>query len=295
MTNYFPKLLITGANGQLGQALVKHPLASEFEITACKHHDLDICQPASIEHAINLHVPDIIINTAGFTSVDKAESEAAQADRVNHIGAGQLALACNKHQIKLIHLSTDYVFDGTKDSPYTESDDTNPINIYGKSKWQGEMAVRRACDNHLILRVSSIFSEYGHNFLRTILRLARERTVLNVVTDQVSCPTYAGDIAEALFKICKMPAHKGTYHFCSNQGVSWYDFAQAIIIEAQTHEKLSIQDIKPVTAQEYPTAAKRPPYSILDCQKIKSTFNLDQPSWQEVTKATVAKLIREKA
>lgn len=295
MTTYFPKVLITGANGQLGQALVKHPLASEFEITPCRHTDLDICQPASIEHAINLHVPDIIINTAGFTSVDKAESEASLADHANHIGAGQLALACNKHQIKLIHLSTDYVFDGSKGSKYTESDDTNPINIYGKTKWQGEMAVRRACDNHLILRVSSIFSEYGHNFLRTILRLARERTVLNVVSDQISSPTYAGDIAEALFNMCKAPSHKGTYHFCGEEGVSWYEFAQAIIIEAQAHEKLSIQDIKSVTASEYPTAAKRPPYSVLDCAKIKMTFNINQPSWREVTKQIVAKLIREKA
>lgn len=295
MTHYSPKILVTGGHGQVAQALKNHPTASEFDLTLCSRQDLDICHSASIEHAINLHIPDIIINLAAYTHVDKAESEASIADHINHIGAGQLALACEKHQIKLIHLSTDYVFDGAKQDKYLESDDANPINIYGKTKWHGEMAVRRACSNHVILRVSSVFSEYGKNFLKTILRLSRERTVLNVVNDQIACPTYADDIAETLFKICNAPANKGTFHYCSHESASWYEFAQAITIEAQACEKLTIQDIKAVTSSDFPTDAKRPPYSVLDCQKIKNTFNVSQPSWRDVVKRIVPKLIQEKA
>jgi dTDP-4-dehydrorhamnose reductase len=293
MTLYSPKLLITGGQGQLAMAIANHSFAKEFNIVLCGHADLDINQPAAIEAAIATHLPDIIINTAAYTAVDKAEEEVSLADRTNHIGTGQLALLCNKHQIKLVHISTDYIFNGNKEGKYSEDDIATPINIYGKSKWEGENEIRHACKNHMILRVSGVFSEYGNNFLKTMLKLSRERTCIRVVSDQVTCPTYAGDIAHAILMMCNAPSHKGTYHFSSSDPVSWHEFAQFIINEAKQHESLAVTDVTAVTSAEYPSEAKRPPHSVLDCQKIKMTFNIDQPSWQEAVKRIVPKLIRE--
>lgn len=295
MTNYSPNVLITGGNGQLASCIAKHSSATDVNLIICNKTELDICQPASIQQAIDMHVPDIIINTAAYTAVDKAEEEVSLADRVNHIGAGQLALACQKNQIKLIHLSTDYIFDGDHDGKYLEEDQANPINIYGKSKWEGEQAIRNTCPNHVILRVSGVFSEYGQNFLKTMLKLAKERTSLRVVSDQVSCPTYAGDIAGALLTMCLAPSHKGTYHFCSNEAVSWYDFAKAIIQHAALHEKLAVSEAQKITTAEYPTAAKRPRHSVLNCDKITSTYQIIQPSWRDAITKVINKLILEKA
>lgn len=295
MINYSPKILVTGGRGQLASALAHHPLASQFTLMFCDKDELDITQSASINKAISKFLPDIIINTAAYTAVDQAEEEASIADRVNHIGAGQLAIACEKNQIKLIHLSTDYIFDGSKDGKYLEDDEARPVNIYGKSKWDGERAIRNACKNHIILRVSGVFSEYGNNFLRTMLKLARERSSLRVVSDQITCPTYAGDIASALFIICNQPSFQGTLHYSSMESVSWYDFAQAIIDEARLHEKLAADEIKPVTSAEYPTAARRPRSSVLDCHKISEVYRIDQPSWREAVARIVPKLIQEKA
>tara|TARA_R110000868_G_scaffold208515_3_gene457981 strand:+ start:520 stop:1407 length:888 start_codon:yes stop_codon:yes gene_type:complete len=295
MTNYLPKLLVTGGQGQIAQAIANHSFASEFEIILCGHEELDITQPASIEAAIEKYLPDIVINTAAYTAVDKAESEVSTADRVNHMGAGQLALICNKNQIKLIHLSTDYIFDGNKDGKYNEEDEANPLNIYGKSKLEGEVATRKACPNHLILRVSGVFSEYGKNFLKNILQLAHERMTLSIVSDQMTCPTYAGDVAYAILKMCQTPSHKGTFHFCSDEAVSWHDFAQAIIDEAEKHEKLTVNEVKAIKSADYPTPAKRPRFSVLNCAKIKTTFDIDQPSWHQTITRIIPKLIQEKA
>lgn len=295
MTNYLPKLLITGGHGQLAQAFANHDLAKEYQLILCGRDELDISQSAAIEAAITKHLPDIIINAAAYTAVDKAEDEVSIADRINHIGAGLIALACEKNQIKLIHLSSDYVFDGTNNGNYLEDDEINPINIYGKSKWQGEEAIRNSCANHLILRVSGVFSEYGHNFLKTILQLARERTSLRVVSDQITCPTYAGDVAGAILTICKSPTHKGTYHYSSKKSVSWSDFAQLIIDKVQEYENLSVKKITPVTSVEYASPAKRPPCVILDCDKIKMTFDIHQPSWHEAINRIIPILTQEKA
>jgi dTDP-4-dehydrorhamnose reductase len=294
-TEYAPKLLITGGKGQIATALANHPLASKFTLILCDHEELDITQPSSIDKAITKYLPDIIINTAAYTNTDKAEEEVSLADHANHIGAGHLALLCHKNQIKLLHLSTDYIFDGQKNSKYFEDDEANPINMYGKSKWQGEKAISNACPNHIILRVSAVFSEYGNNFLKNILQLARERTTLSVVSDQINCPTYAGDIAHAILTMCQSPSHKGTYHFCSDESISWYEFAKTIITEAKLHETLSANDVKPIAAAEKIGAAKRPALSVLDCQKIKMTFNISQPSWRDAVKQVIHKLIREKA
>lgn len=295
MTNYSPRLLITGGQGQLATALANHPLANKFSLQICSHEDMDITQPASIQAVIAKCVPDIIINTAAYTAVDDAEQNARQADYVNHIGAGQLALVCKKNQIKLLHISSDYVFDGNKDGKYQEDDTACPINIYGKSKWEGEQAIRNNCPNHIILRVSGVFSEYGNNFLKTILKLARERSALRVVSDQIVCPTYAGDIASAIYIICNNPGFQGTLHYSSSEAVSWYDFAQVIVDEARQHEQLAADEIFAITSAEYPTAAKRPRFSVLDCHKINKIYRIEQPSWREAVSRIIPKLIQEKA
>ena len=295
MTIYSPKLLVTGGQGQLAAAIANHPLAKEFNVVLCSREELDINQPASVEAEIAKHLPDIIINTAAYTAVDKAEEEVSQADRTNHIGTGQLALLCHKHQIKLFHLSTDYVFDGIRTGKYLEDDVAAPLNIYGKSKWEGENEIRHTCKNHIILRVNAVFSEYGNNFLKSVLRLARERTSIRMVSDQITCPTYAGDIANAILMMCNAPSHKGTYHFCSAESVSWYEFAQAIINEAKIHETLAVNVVTPISSEEFHAPAKRPANSVLDCAKIKMTFDLNQPDWRAAMKRIIPKLIQEQA
>jgi dTDP-4-dehydrorhamnose reductase len=295
MTNYSPRILLTGGHGQLATALLHDPLARDFTIMACSRQELDITQPVAIDNVISKFIPDIIINTAAYTAVDKAEEEAGLADRTNHMGAGQLALACEKNQIKLFHLSTDYIFDGSKDGKYLEDDAACPINIYGKSKWEGEEAIRQYHKNHVILRVSGVFSQYGENILKTFLRLARERTSMKVVSDQITCPTYAGDIASTILTMCKSPSHKGTFHFSSAEAVSWYDFAQAVIDEARKHETLNVNEVQAVSSSEYPTAAIRPHCSVLDCHKINTVYGIAQPSWREAIQHAVLTLSRAKA
>jgi dTDP-4-dehydrorhamnose reductase len=270
MNNSSLKILITGGNGQIAHALSLHPRAREFQITSCARQDLDITSVASINKAFEKFEPQVIINTAAYTAVDKAEQEIDLANLANHLGAENLACICEEHHIPLIHLSTDYIFDGTNNAGYSEDDPPNPINQYGKSKWLGEQAVNKQCEQHIILRVSGVFSEHGNNFFNTMLKLAKNKTAIRVVADQITCPTYAGDIADAIFTIIKKPGHWGTYHYCSTPEISWHQFAKAILD----------QDITAITTAEYPTPAKRPAYSVLNCNKIESIFGIKQPSWQ---------------
>lgn len=281
MNTYSPKVLIAGCNGQVGTALLHHPQAAKCKITACTHTQLDITNQASIEAVISATSPAIIINAAAYTAVDKAEEERDCAIKVNHLGAENLAIAAQRHAIKLIHLSTDYVFDGQKQFPYLENDLTNPINFYGESKQLGEEAVHRACENHLILRVSGIFSEYGHNFFKTILRLSKEQKALRIVNDQITCPTDASDIAAMLYTLINHQDIFGTYHYCSKNPVSWYEFAKAI---------LPHHEITAISTKDYKTAAKRPAYSVLDCSKIKNELNIQQPSWEQAVRKICSKL-----
>ncbi|RDI44794.1 dTDP-4-dehydrorhamnose reductase [Aquicella lusitana] len=280
MKTYSLKLLVTGGEGQVAQALCRHAVAGKFQIHALSHSEMDISQPSSIERVLTAQMPDCVINTAAYTAVDRAEAERGKADQANVLGAKHIAHACSKHRIPLIHLSTDYLFDGTKTAPYAEEDDVNPINHYGKSKWLGEEAVREACDSHIILRVSGVFSEHKTNFLKSILRLAQEKGQLNIVADQLTCPTYAGDIALAIFSIIEKFSQWGTFHYCSAPAVSWHAFASAIIETASRHMSLSVKKINAISTAEYPVAAKRPAYSVLDCSKIKKLYHIEQPSWQ---------------
>lgn len=280
-----PKLLITGGNGQLAQSLCHHPRANEFRLTACMRAELDITNPSDIEKAIISHSPDVMINCAAFTAVDLAETENEAALQINRDAVTLLAKACHEHGIPLIHLSTDYIFDGKKHGAHLETDATHPINQYGRSKWLGEETLREYCEKHLILRVSGVFSRYGHNFYKTMLRLAKERDELTVVSDQITCPTHADDIADALFTMANTSNHWGTYHFCSTPPVSWYEFADAIITNARTLSNEFKAKVSPVPTANHPSTTKRPVNSVLGCEKIYKTFGIKQPSWQSAIHA----------
>ena len=219
-----PKILITGSDGQVGSALRAHVAAKNFHLIACNRENMDITNPVSIQQAISQFSPDIIINTAAYTAVDKAETHIEEVMQVNHIGTEHLAIACKRNNIPLIHLSTDYVFDGSNTLPYRENDTANPINVYGKSKWLGEQSIREHCEQHIILRVSGVFSEYGNNFMKTILRLANERKELNIIADQITCPTYASHIANVIYSLIPNLHTWGTYHYCDAPAVSWHEF-----------------------------------------------------------------------
>ncbi len=275
------KLLVTGADGQVGSEFKRHPLAQQ--VILLNRQALDIGEPAQVNAAIQHHQPDVVVNAAAYTKVDQAEQEQELANRVNHLGALNLAKACAQFKIPLLQLSTDYVFDGEKTSAYTEGDETNPRSVYGRTKWLGELAVRDTLSTHVILRVSWVFGVYGQNFVKTILRLAQERERLTIVDDQRGCPTAAKDIAAVIFRLCEqMVSHQlpwGTYHFCGMQPVSWYQFAEAILAKA-THLPLRTRELLPITTAEYPTAAKRPSNSVLNCQKITEGLQITPPHWE---------------
>jgi len=262
------KILLVGSHGQVGKEVVKR-LPS---IIAYDRDELDITDIHQIRQKIEQHLPHVIINCAAYTAVDKAESESDLAFAINKTGPENLAKICEENKIVLIHMSTDYIFDGTKTSPYVETDQANPQSVYGQSKWDGEEAVRHYCKNHVILRVSWVFGEYGHNFVKTMLRLAQEKKELKIVSDQIGCPTYAGDIADVLLHIAKHPKI-GTYHYCGKPVTNWYEFAKVILKDS---------DIKlmPIKTTEYPTPAKRPQNSVLNCDLFMKTFNMELREWQ---------------
>lgn len=246
---------------------------------------VDICDEAAIVAALRDHRPEAIINAAAYTGVDKAEGEPDQAFRVNRDGAAALATAAAAASIPMVHISTDYVFDGTKRTPYTEHDAVIPQSVYGLSKAEGERAVREACSSHVIVRTAWVYSPYGTNFLRTMLRLAAERDALHVVDDQVGTPTAAADVATALLAIIAKALNPdfsawGTYHYRGADIVTWYGFAQRIFGEARRLGYPTAQLVPIVTAQ-YPTPAHRPPYSVLDITKIEGVFGIQPRPLQQ--------------
>jgi dTDP-4-dehydrorhamnose reductase len=285
-------ILITGGNGQVAAALKKQSIKANVSPVFCSRSELDITSAESVSTAINRIQPSIVINTAAYTAVDKAESDRDAALRTNQLGAKNIAAICHKHNIPLIHLSTDYVFDGTANKAYTENDAENPENYYGKTKWLGEREIREHCEKHIILRVSGIFSEFGHNFLKTILRLAETKSELRIVADQLTCPTYAGDIADAIYTIAANPSHAGTYHFCSEPPVTWHEFTKHIINQASLYKKLMVNNIAAITTTEYPTPAKRPAFSVLDCTKIKKDYAILQPDWKNALRLIIPALVQ---
>lgn len=291
-------ILLTGAGGQVGYEVNRLAQEKKYALTALSRQQLDIGDDQAVAQVISRLQPALVINAAAYTAVDRAEQEVAAAMRANRQGPANLAAACHRHHIPLIHLSTDYVFDGDKAGAYAEDDTTAPTGVYGLSKWQGEEEVRARLPQHLIIRVSWVFGPHGHNFVKTMLRLAAERDELRVVADQRGCPTYATHIAEMLLSLAdnirQGTDHWGTYHFCGQPETSWHGFAETIISEALTMGLLDHQiAVQPITTSAYPTPARRPANSILDCRRIIKTFDLQLPSWQEGLSTMLALINQE--
>lgn len=270
------KILVTGGEGQLAQALQQVRSENDQYIFADKNQ-LDITKREALNAFIEQHRPDVVINTAAYTQVDAAESYPEIAFLINETAVKNLVAVCEKHGCKLIHVSTDYVFDGTATQPYRETDPTKPVTVYGKSKRAGEEAIlNSALQRYAIVRTSWLYSPFGHNFYKTMLRLAHTKKELSIVNDQKGSPTNALHLAEALLIIAHavQPENTGVYHYCNGGETTWFGFAKAIF------EKHNLQlDVKPVSTEEFPTAARRPVYSVLDTEKIKNTFSLEIAHW----------------
>ena len=270
------KILLTGRNGQVGWEL-ERALAAAGEVIALDRAQLDLSDEAAIRRATRAGAPQVIVNAAAYTAVDRAESEPAVAHAVNGIAPGILAEEARRAGALLVHYSTDYVFDGEKGTPYREDDATNPTSAYGRSKLQGEEAIRASGCRHVILRTSWVYAARGNNFLRTMLRLARERRELRVVGDQSGSPTAAHEIAAATTTLVRQGAPAdGIYHLTAAGETSWYEFARAIL-SLTGHGEITVQRI---TTAEYPTPARRPRYSVLSSQKIRAAAGIALPDWR---------------
>lgn len=267
------KILVTGGRGQLGRSVVAR--AAGHQVWAPDVDEFDICDPAQMEKVAG---HDLVINAAAYTAVDKAEDERErdQAFATNRDGANYLALACARRGIRFLHVSTDYVFDGSSTRPYREDDPIAPLGIYGASKAEGEHAVLAA--GGTVVRTSWLFAEGGPSFVHTMLRLARDRPQLRVVADQRGCPTYASDLADGLLALGTLPRLDETYHYCNTGETTWHAFATAIIDEARSKAPLACKSIEAVSTAEYPTVAKRPRYSVLDTAKIRRV-GIVPPPW----------------
>lgn len=271
-------VLVTGASGQLGQALqFIAPKYPEMHFVFCSSSELDITDKANCESVFKKHQPNFCINAAAYTAVDKAESEPEKAYAINVTGAKNIAEVCELHDTVLLHVSTDFVFNGQKNTPYTEEDLPNPTGVYGQTKLDGEVAVATVWEKHFIIRTSWVYSPFGNNFMKTMLRLASDRDSLSVVNDQIGTPTNAVDLAEALLKIIVSgKTGYGIYNFSNEGQCSWYDFAQKIF----EVNKVSIS-VTPIPTSSYPTPAERPKYSVLDKSKIIKVFGLDIKKWEQ--------------
>lgn len=271
-------VIVLGGNSQLAKCL-KHLEANfpQLNIVFLSSMDLDISRLKDIERAFQRYQPDVVINCAAYTAVDQAEDEKGKAKLINTESPGFIAEACKKYNSLLIHISTDFVFGGNMASLLKETDATNPLSVYGRTKLDGEREIIGKMERYIILRTSWLYSEYGHNFVKTMLRLGKERESLGVVADQIGTPTYAMDLAEAILSIVDLDTKDyGIYHY-SNEGVaSWFDFAHAIFMFANLKVKLS-----PLSTAQFPTKAIRPTFSVMDKSKIKEAFNLEVPHWQD--------------
>lgn len=282
------QILVTGCRGQLGNEIQQ--LATQYADTCCFHFtdkdELDITDRKAVYQFVEQHAISIVINCAAFTAVDKAEDNAELCDLLNHIAPGYLAEAVASVGGTMIQVSTDYVFDGTACRPYREDDDTCPNSVYGRTKLAGEESVIRQCAGSMVIRTAWLYSTFGNNFVKTMIRLGREREQLGVVFDQIGTPTYARDLARVILLAVDRGIVPGVYHF-SNEGVtSWYDFTKAI------HRLAGIDScqVSPIHTEDYPVPAPRPHYSVLDKSKIKRTYGIDIPWWEDSLKACIKAL-----
>jgi len=293
------KVLVFGAGGQVGREVSRAARPASFELLALDKAASDISNLSAVSKVIERHKPDLVINLAAHTAVDRAESEAETAWAVNCAGAANITEVCGETTTPLIHLSTDYVFDGCKPAPYLEDDAVNPLNVYGRSKEAGERAVR-AVMHHVILRTAWVYGAYGTNFVKTMLRLAADRQVLRVVADQYGCPTAAADIAAALITIARQigqgSADWGTFHFAGAGSTSWHGMAEEIVRLAERFGAwpgASRRRVEPITTEQYKAPARRPMNSRLDCGKITASFGISPSPWQSSLAAVVRELVEK--
>lgn len=281
------RILVTGANGQLGnemRVLAKENPQHLYYFTDVQ--ELDICNEQAVQNFVAENEIDVIVNCAAYTAVDNAEDNPELCDRLNNVAPGYLACAAQRRGAAMIQVSTDYVFDGTAHIPYREEEPTCPNSVYGSTKLAGEQNVLKHCERAMVIRTAWLYSIYGNNFVKTMIRLGRERDTLGVIFDQIGTPTYANDLARAIYAAINKGVVCGIYHF-SDEGVcSWYDFTVAI------HRLAGITScrVKPLHTAEYPSRAARPHYSVLDKTKIKNTFDIEIPHWEESLKRCIALL-----
>ncbi|OHR73097.1 dTDP-4-dehydrorhamnose reductase [Neisseria sp. HMSC70E02] len=285
------RTLLTGSKGQLARCF-RDRLPENWELIATDSTSLDITDTEAVRNMVQNFQPDAIVNAAAFTAVDKAEAHVGTAFAVNATAVHNLASAARACQARFIHISTDYVFDGTNKTPYKEQDYTNPQSVYGRTKVSGELLALAANPDSVIIRTSWLFSEYGNNFVKTMIRLAGERDNLSIVHDQTGSPTYAGDLAQAIIALLQQPvAPRGIYHYGGNKSVTWYEFAQAIFQAAQQQDPhFKIPQLNAITTDQYPLPAPRPAYSIMDCQKIENECGIKASDWQKALNEIIGKL-----
>ena len=292
------KILVIGSKGQLGHELLIQGNNLGYEILPADLPDLDITDKTQVKHWLEKFQPSLVVNAAAYTNVDKAETEQNLAFAVNRDGPANLAEACAKFEIPLIHISTDFIFDGKKSSPYIESDPVSSLSIYGKSKQEGENEVRSRLKKHIILRTAWLYGVHGQNFVKTMLRLGREKEVISVVADQFGSPTSAADLAEAILNIISKIKHSGdikwgTYHYCGIGITTWHVFTEEILNLASRYISIKTTNVKPISTAEYPTDAARPCFSALDCSLIKKNFGINPKPWQDSLKTVIRRLCQK--
>ena len=288
------RLIVTGNRGQVVTSLIERAAAHDVDIQAIGRPDLDLADGDSIARRLDTMRADVVVNAAAYTAVDNAESEEELATRINGTGAGLVAAAARRMGAPVIHISTDYVFDGTLDRPYDEHDAPAPVGAYGRSKFAGEIAVAAANPEHVILRTAWVYSPIGGNFVKTMLRLGETRGQLNVVADQRGGPTSALDIADAVIAVANglidRPGRFGIFHMTGAGEASWAEFAAAIFAEAETHGRKPVE-VVPITTAQYPTPARRPANSRLNGAKLRETYGVELPHWRASLKSCVARLL----
>ena len=292
------KLLVVGAQGQVARSLIEVANKRHISLVSLGRPELDLTRPETIKYWVKKAAPDFVVNAAAYTAVDNAENDEAAAKALNHIGAGVLAGICSDHNIPIIHLSTDYVFDGSKTGPYSETDPTSPLGVYGQSKLDGELAVATENSKHIILRTAWVFSPFGNNFVKTMLRLAKTRDELSVVDDQFGCPTYAPHLAGGIIQIVETLTKSqqddglwGIYNMAGNGKTTWCGFAREIFANSLKYDKKEIK-VVPILTEDFPTPARRPVNSTLDCGKLEKSFGVFLPDWKTGAADCVKRLLK---
>ena len=288
------KVLVLGSNGQLGLSLRDDLSGTDHEVVYASREQIDVTDLEEVEGKVTEINPDFLINASAYTAVDEAERQWEEANDANNIAVSNLARICLNLECWLIHVSTDYVFDGESHLPYGEFDETAPKSVYGETKLEGERAIQSSGCSYIIIRTAWLFSEYGKNFLKSMMRLGRDREELNVVADQTGCPTYAQDLAKAIVTILPFlianHSCSGIYHYCGDEACSWHDFAVAIFLEAEKQGLKVPRKVNPISTAEYPTLAMRPRYSVLDCSAIFQSFGVSPSNWRLGIKQVIDEL-----